>query len=56
MVLIPVTVTDPMNRLITGLEEDDFQVFESGIQQQIKTLPARTRRFRSASFSISPVP
>jgi len=37
MVLIPVTVTDPMNRLITGLEEDDFQVFESGIQQQIKT-------------------
>ena len=37
LVLIPVTVTDPMNRLITGLEQEDFQLFESGAQQQIKT-------------------
>jgi Ca-activated chloride channel family protein len=37
MVLIPVTVTDPMNRLITGLEQEDFQIFENGAQQQIKT-------------------
>jgi Ca-activated chloride channel family protein len=29
MVLVPVTVTDPMNRLVTGLEEDDFKVFEN---------------------------
>ena len=27
MVLVPVTVTDPMNRLITGLEQEDFQIF-----------------------------
>lgn len=37
MVLVPVTVTDPMNRLVTGLEREDFQVFENGGQQQIKT-------------------
>jgi len=37
MVLVPVTVTDPMNRLITGLEQEDFQVFESSAQQQIRT-------------------
>src|ERR1700677_2414444 len=29
MVLVPVTVSDPMNRLVTGLEEEDFQVFEN---------------------------
>ena len=35
MVLIPVTITDPMNRLVTGLEQDDFQVFESNGRQKI---------------------
>jgi len=37
MVLVPVTVTDPMNRLVTGLEKEDFQVFENGGQQKIAT-------------------
>jgi Ca-activated chloride channel family protein len=37
MVLVPVTVTDPMNRLVTGLEQDDFQVFEGSGKQQIRT-------------------
>lgn len=27
MVLVPVTVTDPLNRLVTGLDPQDFQVF-----------------------------
>ena len=35
MVLVPVTVTDPMNRLVTGLEQEDFQLFESTGQQKI---------------------
>ena len=35
MVLVPITVTDPMNRLVTGLEKEDFQVFENGGQQRI---------------------
>ena len=37
MVLVPVTVTDPMNRLVTGLEQEDFQIFENGGKQAIKT-------------------
>ena len=35
LVLVPVTVTDPMNRLVTGLERDDFQVFENNVRQKI---------------------
>jgi Ca-activated chloride channel homolog len=35
LVLIPVTVTDPMNRLVTGLEKDDFQIYENSVQQPI---------------------
>jgi Ca-activated chloride channel homolog len=37
MVLVPVTVTDPMNRLVTGLEKEDFQVFENNGAQGIKS-------------------
>jgi Ca-activated chloride channel family protein len=37
MVLIPVTITDPMNRLVTGLEQEDFQIFENTNQQKIVT-------------------
>ncbi len=28
VVLIPVTVTDPLNRFVTGLEKEIFKVFE----------------------------
>ena len=28
LVLVPVTITDPMNRLVTGLEKENFQLFE----------------------------
>jgi Ca-activated chloride channel homolog len=35
MVLVPVTVTDPLNRLVTGLEKEDFQVYENNSAQQI---------------------
>jgi Ca-activated chloride channel family protein len=37
MVLVPVTITDPMNRLVTGLEQEDFQIYENNGQQQIRT-------------------
>src|ERR1017187_4272140 len=37
MVLVPITVTDPMNRLVTGLEQQDFQVFENNSGQTIST-------------------
>jgi Ca-activated chloride channel homolog len=37
LVLVPVTITDPMNRLVTGLEQDDFFVYENNSVQKIKT-------------------
>jgi Ca-activated chloride channel homolog len=36
LVLVPVTITDPMNRLVTGLDKDNFTVFEGKDQQEIK--------------------
>jgi len=35
MVLIPVTITDPLNRLVTGLEKEDFEISEAGVKQTI---------------------
>ena len=35
MVLVPVTVTDPLNRLVTGLEKEDFQVYENNGEEKI---------------------
>lgn len=36
LVLVPVTITDPMNRLVTGLEKENFEVFEAGSKQEIR--------------------
>ena len=35
LVLVPITVTDPLNRLVTGLEKEDFQVYENNGEQNI---------------------
>jgi Ca-activated chloride channel family protein len=40
LVLVPVTVTDPMNRLVTGLDKEDFQVYENSHEQKIRTFAA----------------
>jgi len=37
LVLVPVTVTDPMNRLVTGLEQTDFFIYENSGLQKIRT-------------------
>ncbi|HVU48254.1 MAG TPA: VWA domain-containing protein [Terracidiphilus sp.] len=37
LVLVPVTITDPMNRLVTGLEKNDFQVYENNGEQSISS-------------------
>src|SRR5271169_3453975 len=36
MVLVPVTITDPLNRLVTGLDRENFNLFEGKDQQEIK--------------------
>lgn len=38
LVLVPVTVTDPMNRLVAGLGKDSFVLLENGQPQQIRSL------------------
>ena len=35
LVLIPVAVTDPMSRFVTGLDRENFKVYEDKIEQQI---------------------
>src|SRR6202453_1383335 len=37
LVLVPATVTDPMNRLVTGLERENFEVYDNNIGQVIKS-------------------
>lgn len=37
LVLVPLTVTDPMNRLVTGLEKENFQVYDDNAPQTIKS-------------------
>jgi len=35
LVLIPVTVTDPLNRFVTGLEKQHFKLFEDKVEQTV---------------------
>jgi VWFA-related protein len=35
LVVIPVSVTDPLNRPVTGLSKDNFRVFDSNVEQQV---------------------
>src|SRR5438067_1076597 len=36
LTLIPVTVTDPLGAPVTGLDLGDFQLYEDGVEQQLK--------------------
>jgi len=36
LALVNVTVTDPYNRLVTGLASDNFRVFENNVEQEIQ--------------------
>ena len=35
LVLVPVIVTDPLNRFVLGLQKQDFHLFEDGVEQTI---------------------
>lgn len=37
LVLVPMVVTDPMNRLVTGLEKENFYLTDNNVPQTIKT-------------------
>jgi Ca-activated chloride channel family protein len=36
LVLVPVTITDPLNRLVTGLDRENFSILEGNEAQEIK--------------------
>lgn len=38
LVLVPVTVTDPMDRLVTGLDKSNFSVYQDKEKEQIRNL------------------
>jgi Ca-activated chloride channel family protein len=38
LTLVNVTVTDPLDRLVTGLGKEHFRVFEDGVEQEILSL------------------
>jgi hypothetical protein len=40
LALVNVTVTDPYNRLVTGLEMENFRVFEDNAEQEVVTFSA----------------
>ena len=40
LALVNVTVTDPYNRLVTGLDPDNFRVFEDNVEQEIVSFSA----------------
>jgi len=37
LVLVPVTITDPLNRLVTGLEKENFELYEGNSKEEIKS-------------------
>ena len=37
LALVNVTVTDPYNRLVTGLDQDNFRVYEDNVEQEVVT-------------------
>ena len=37
LVLINVSVTDPLNRFVTGLEKENFKLYEDKVEQQIRS-------------------
>ena len=40
LALVNVTVTDPYNRLVTGLDPDNFRVFEDNVEQEVISFSA----------------
>src|SRR2546421_10714132 len=53
--LIPVTVTDPLNRLVTGLDREHFTILEGGIPRSIVDFSSPDAPIAIAIISQSPV-
>ena len=51
LVQVPATVTDPMNRLVTGLEKENFAVSDNNVPQTIRYFSTEDAPITSASSS-----
>jgi Ca-activated chloride channel family protein len=38
LILVPATVTDPMDRLVTGLEKDNFAIYQDKVKESVQAL------------------
>lgn len=52
IVLVPVTVTDPLNRFVEGLKQDNFEIYEDKIPQKIVSFGCDDAPFSLGSSSI----
>ena len=50
LVLVPASVTDRKGRVIRGLDEDDFRVYDEGALQEIRYFAAEAREPVSIAF------
>lgn len=41
LTLVGASVTDPLGRLVTGLERENFRVFENGVEQEVLTFSSQ---------------
>jgi len=46
LVQVPMTVTDPMNRLVTGLEKENFALYDNNVGQSIRYFASEEVRWR----------
>jgi len=51
LVLVPVTITDPMNRLVTGLDKENFSLWEGKVSRKFATSRAKMLLCRWVSSS-----
>jgi hypothetical protein len=54
--LVPVTVSDPYNRFVTGLDQENFVVLENGIRRPITSFYGVDSPLSLAIISESPLP
>ena len=54
MVLVPVSVTNPMNRSVTGLEPENFRLFDNGLEQSISRFSNEERAVAGLRFCSTP--
>ena len=53
LVLVSVSIVDPLNRQVTGLDKENFELFEGKERQEFGTSRVRTLPFRWARSSTS---